>query len=82
MQIEQIHIPDIPALKSVLKADISTSTWQPITDFFAKYWWWVVGILITIFVIRSVFFPIKKKEESQTLPPPNSINHQNSFLNV
>ena len=81
MQIEQIHIPDIPALKSVFKADISTSTWQSITDFFEKYWEWVVGILITMFVIYIVFSPKNKKEESQTIPPqpPDSINAQNSF---
>ena len=84
MQIEQIHIPDIPALKSVFKADFSTSPVQAMRDFFAKYWGWIVGILILGITVYVIFLPEKENKENQMLSPqpPDSVNSQNSFKNV
>ncbi len=63
MEITQIHIPDIPAFKSIFKADVSSSVWQSITDFFDKYWAWIVGLIIVGIVLNAVFSKSKKEED-------------------
>ncbi len=89
MEIVQINIPDIPAWKSVFKAEVPTSTLQSITDFVQKHWVWFTGGAIILAVIIVIALsnqnkPKEKKEEKETPPPPKPIsnNPQNSYRNV
>jgi type II secretory pathway component PulF len=87
MEIVQTNIPDIPAWKSVFKADVPSSTLQSITDFVQKHWVWFTGgaIIIVVFIVIALSNQSKPKEKKEeTLPPPTPIsdNPQNPFRNV
>ena len=90
MEMTQINIPDIPAWKSVFKADAPSSTLQSITDFVLKHWIWFTGggIIFLVFIVITLSNTNKskeKKEEKETPPPPPkpiSNNPQNPFRNV
>ena len=68
MEITQMHIPDIPAFKTLLNTDVSTSVGQSITSFFEEYWGWIVGMIVVGIFLKIVLTKPKKDKEpiSQT----------------
>jgi hypothetical protein len=86
MELIQTQIPDIPAWKSVFKADVPMSTFQSVTKYVSKNWAWFTGGTVVIVVLIIIAMsnqnkPKKRKEEKEILPPLNPVsnNSKNAF---